>query len=66
MNTQPDRNQPSDGVTPDSTLHIGSEGGVTPEDVVLASGRDVTPANLAWAERKLADEGSAALDKLLP
>lgn len=33
---------------------------------MLASGRDITPETLAWAERKLAAEGPAALDKLLP
>ncbi len=66
MNSQPDSKPPSEGVTPDALLHVGSEGPITAEDVVLASGRDLTPANLAWAERKLATEGRAALDKLLP
>ena len=38
----------------------------TPEDVVLASGRDVNPKNLAWAERRMAEKGRACMDELLP
>lgn len=65
--SKPDSPAPSDeGVTPDALLHTGSGGEVSAEDLVLAAGRDVTPENLAWAERKLAQEGPAALDKLLP
>ncbi|MFD5628535.1 MULTISPECIES: hypothetical protein [unclassified Streptomyces] len=65
--SQPDASSPSDDTTtPDDLLHTGSEGDVTPEDLVLAAGLDVTPENLARAERKLAAEGPAALDKLLP
>ncbi|MEV7342049.1 hypothetical protein [Streptomyces sp. NPDC093544] len=65
--SQPDSPSPSDDIaTPDALLHTGAGGAVTPEDLVLAAGRDITPKNLAWAERKLAAEGPAALDKLLP
>ncbi|MET7701824.1 MULTISPECIES: hypothetical protein [unclassified Streptomyces] len=65
--SQPDAPSPSDDTTtPDALLHTGSGGEVSPEDLVLATGRDITPQNLAWAERKLAAEGPAALDKLLP
>jgi hypothetical protein len=65
--SQPDSPSPSeDTTTPDALLHTGSGGEVSPEDLVLATGRDITPKNLAWAERKLAAEGPAALDKLLP
>ncbi|MFD8738812.1 hypothetical protein ACFV06_28435 [Streptomyces sp. NPDC059618] len=65
--SQPDASVPSDDrATPDTLLHTGTEGPVTAEDLVLAAGRDVTPQSLAWAERKLKDEGSAAVDKLLP
>jgi hypothetical protein len=39
---------------------------VSPEDIVLASGKDITPHSLEWARRKLEAEGPAALDKLLP
>ncbi|MGW2788852.1 hypothetical protein ACWC9H_02885 [Streptomyces sp. NPDC001251] len=65
MNDRSD-SSPREPVTPDALLHTGSGGEITAEDIVLASGRDVTPENLAWAERKLAAEGPAALDKLLP
>ncbi|MER5885025.1 hypothetical protein ABT160_14455 [Streptomyces sp. NPDC001941] len=65
--TQPDNGFGDDSVTPDSRLHTGSEGEVSAEDLVLASGRDVTPENLAWAERRIAEKGPrAALDELLP
>ncbi|MGW3667655.1 hypothetical protein [Streptomyces sp. NPDC005141] len=65
--SQSDAFTPSDDrATPDTLLHTGTEGPVTAEDLVLAAGRDVTPQNLAWAERKLQEEGSAAIDKLLP
>ncbi|WP_329267187.1 hypothetical protein [Streptomyces sp. NBC_01451] len=55
-----------DTTTPDVLLHTGAEHGASAEDLVLATGRDLTPRSLAWAERKLAEEGTAALDKLLP
>ncbi|MCH0542924.1 hypothetical protein I3F58_25885 [Streptomyces sp. MUM 203J] len=54
------------GITPDSLLHSGAEGEFTAEDLVLASGRDVNPKNLEWAERRMAEKGRAALDELLP
>ncbi|WP_329263625.1 hypothetical protein OG223_48410 [Streptomyces sp. NBC_01478] len=58
--------QPDDRATPDALLHARTGTEVAPEDVVLAAGRDVTPANLEWARRKIEAEGVAALDKLLP
>jgi len=61
---QPDEG--ADRATPDALLHARTGTEVAPEDVVLAAGRDVTPANLEWARRKIATEGAAALDKLLP
>ncbi|MFI0967972.1 hypothetical protein ACH4S8_42500 [Streptomyces sp. NPDC021080] len=65
--SQPDASTPSDDrATPDTLLHTGAEGPVTAEDLVLATGRDVTPQTLAWAEAKLQAEGSKAMDKLLP
>ncbi|MEU0072752.1 hypothetical protein ABZ027_24835 [Streptomyces sp. NPDC006332] len=65
--SQPDASEPSeDRVTPDALLHARTGTDVSPEDVVLASGKDLTPHNLEWARRKLAAEGPAALDKLLP
>ena len=65
--SQPDVSRPSeDRTTPDGLLHARTGTDVSPEDLVLAAGRDLTPANLEWAKRKLAAEGPAALDKLLP
>lgn len=70
--TQPDASRPSgartydDRVTPDNLLHTRNGTEVSPEDLVLAAGRDITPHNLEWAKRKLAAEGPAALEKLLP
>ncbi|MEW2072019.1 hypothetical protein [Streptomyces sp. NPDC007346] len=54
------------GVTPDRLLHTGESERPSAEDLVLASGRDVTPESLEWARRKLAEEGRSALDKKLP
>lgn len=54
------------GVTPDSLLHAGWSDHPSAEDLVLASGRDLTPKNLQWAERRLAQEGRSAIDKALP
>lgn len=53
-------------VTPDDELHTGADAEVTPEELVQASGRDVTPANLEWARKKLAEEGREAIERLLP
>ncbi|MGH1553861.1 hypothetical protein ACRAWF_23405 [Streptomyces sp. L7] len=58
--------QPEERVTPDALLHTRTGTEVAPEDVVLATGRDVTPENLEWARRKIAAKGAAALDELLP
>lgn len=71
MSTTPDASQPEatwrpDRATPDNLLHTRTGADVSPEDIVLASGKDITPNNLEWAKRKLAQEGPAALDKLLP
>ncbi|MEU5716395.1 hypothetical protein AB0G71_11500 [Streptomyces sp. NPDC020403] len=53
-------------VTPDRLLHTGGNDQPTAEDLVLASGRDLNPENLQWAERRLAEEGRSAIDKRLP
>ena len=64
---QPDASRPSeDRVTPDDLLHTRTGTEVSPEDLVLAAGRDITPHNLEWARRKLETEGTAAMEKLLP
>ncbi|MFJ8079101.1 hypothetical protein RKD23_000814 [Streptomyces sp. SAI-170] len=69
--SQPEGSQPEaswrpDRATPDNLLHTRTGVDVSAEDIVLASGKDLTPRNLEWAKRKLAQEGPAALDKLLP
>ncbi|MFJ3903858.1 hypothetical protein [Streptomyces sp. NPDC090025] len=66
MNGDTGKTSRGDLPTPDRLLHAGSEGNFTAEDLVLASGRDVTPKNLAWAERRMAEKGRASLDELLP
>ncbi|GGT29937.1 hypothetical protein [Streptomyces purpureus] len=66
MNAESDSTSKRQGPTPDSILHTGSEGEFAAEDLVLASGRDITPENLAWAERRMAERGRASLDELLP
>ena len=55
-----------DHCTPDALLHSAPPRDITPEDLVMAAGRDVTPATLDWARRKLETEGRAAVEKLLP
>ncbi|MFE6756987.1 hypothetical protein ACFVDQ_25815 [Streptomyces sp. NPDC057684] len=57
---------PDDRRTPDALLHSAPSRDVTPQDLVMAAGRDVTPATLEWARRKLETEGAAAVEKLLP
>ncbi|GGS77853.1 MULTISPECIES: hypothetical protein [Streptomyces] len=63
----PEESRSSDDVcTPDALLHSAPPRDVTPEDLVMAAGRDVTPKTLDWARRKLESEGPAAIEKLLP
>ncbi|MFK0097960.1 MULTISPECIES: hypothetical protein [unclassified Streptomyces] len=66
MSDESDSVSSTRGLTPDDLLHTGATDNPSAEDLVLASGRDLTPANLEWAERTLAREGRAALDKRLP
>ncbi|WP_328898796.1 MULTISPECIES: hypothetical protein [unclassified Streptomyces] len=66
MSDESDSVSSTRGLTPDDLLHTGATDNPSAEDLVLASGRDLTPANLAWAERTLAREGRAAMDKRLP
>ncbi|MEU0335089.1 hypothetical protein [Streptomyces sp. NPDC006193] len=60
------RSSSDDVCTPDALLHSAPPRDVTPEDLVMAAGRDVTPKNLDWARQKLESEGPAAVEKLLP
>ncbi|MET9449746.1 hypothetical protein [Streptomyces cinerochromogenes] len=63
----PEESRSSDDVcTPDALLHSAPPRDITPEDMVMAAGRDVTPKTLDWARRKLESEGPAAIEKLLP
>ncbi|MEU2618006.1 hypothetical protein ABZ642_07510 [Streptomyces sp. NPDC007157] len=55
-----------DRATPDSLLHSAPGTGVAPEDLVMASGRDVTPATLEWARKKMEREGPNCVERLLP
>ncbi|OQR63815.1 hypothetical protein B6E66_12160 [Streptomyces maremycinicus] len=65
--SEPGAAQPSpDRATPDNLLHTRTGTEVSPEDMVLVTGRDLTPRNLEWARRKLAEEGPTAIEKLLP
>ncbi|GHE92027.1 hypothetical protein GCM10018789_21430 [Streptomyces werraensis] len=65
--SQPDASRQSeDRATPDSLLHTRTGTEVSPEDLVLASGKDLTPQNIEWARRKLAEEGPSAMEKILP
>ncbi|MCX5345640.1 hypothetical protein [Streptomyces atratus] len=66
MSDEPESVSAAWGVTPDSLLHTGGSDNPSAEDLVLASGRDLTPKNLQWAERRLAREGRSAIDKALP
>ncbi|MFE2554812.1 hypothetical protein OG361_02225 [Streptomyces sp. NBC_00090] len=66
MNAEPDKTSAGDLPTPDRLLHAGSERPFDPEDLILASGRDVNPKTLAWAERRIAEKGRASMDELLP
>jgi hypothetical protein len=47
-------------------LRTGSEQPWDPEDLAIAEGRDPTPENIAWARRRLAEEGPAAIDRTVP
>ena len=48
--SQPDASGSSeDRVTPDDLLHTRTGTDVSPEDLVLATGRDITPHSLEWA-----------------
>jgi hypothetical protein len=54
----------------DSSLHTGAEGAadgsVSPEDLVLLSGREPTPERIEKARRALEEHGAAAVERYLP
>ncbi|MGX1488444.1 hypothetical protein RKD41_000703 [Streptomyces tendae] len=65
--SQPEASGPSEErCTPDDLLHARTGTEVSPEDIVLASGKDINARNLEWAKRKIEAEGPSALEKLLP
>ncbi|MEU2871495.1 hypothetical protein ABZ769_20125 [Streptomyces olivoreticuli] len=47
-------------------LYTGGERPFDPEDLVMASGRDVTPERVEAAKRLMEEKGSAAVERYLP
>lgn len=60
--SQPDESLP----TPDRLLHTGSEHPIDPEDLVRATGRDVTPERVERARKLIEEHGAAAVERYLP
>ncbi|MER7759793.1 hypothetical protein [Streptomyces sp. NPDC097619] len=46
--------------------YSGGERPFDPEDLVMASGRDVTPERVERAKREIAERGAAAVERYLP
>ncbi|MCC3778577.1 hypothetical protein [Streptomyces sp. UNOB3_S3] len=59
---------PEDASTPSrpSRLYTGGERPFDPEDLVMASGHDVTPERVEAARRHIEEKGAAALERYLP
>ncbi|MEU3350578.1 hypothetical protein [Streptomyces sp. NPDC037389] len=49
-----------------SRLYTGGERPFDPEDLVMASGHDVTPERVEAARRHIEEKGAAALERYLP
>ncbi|MBY8885385.1 hypothetical protein K7472_11055 [Streptomyces sp. PTM05] len=47
-------------------FRTGAERPFDPEDLVMASGRDVTPERIEQARRLIEEKGAAALERYLP
>jgi hypothetical protein len=47
-------------------LYTGAERPFDPEDLVMASGRDVTPERVERAKRLMEEKGAAAVERYLP
>ncbi|MEU1375626.1 hypothetical protein ABZ442_18465 [Streptomyces triculaminicus] len=47
-------------------LYTGSERPFDPEDLVMVSGRDVTPERVEQARRLIEEKGAAAVERYLP
>ncbi|GAB2737114.1 hypothetical protein [Kitasatospora kifunensis] len=56
----------SESPTPDRLLHTGAEHPIDPEDLVMASGQDPTPALVEKARQALEREGATAVERVLP
>ncbi|MFF7634859.1 hypothetical protein ACFZB9_17115 [Kitasatospora sp. NPDC008050] len=56
----------SESPTPDHLLHTGSEHPIDPEDLVMASGQDPTPALIEKARQAMERDGAAAVERVLP
>jgi hypothetical protein len=49
-----------------SRFYSGGERPFDPEDLVMASGRDVTPERVEAAKRLIEEKGAAAVERYLP
>ncbi|MFI9200903.1 hypothetical protein [Streptomyces sp. NPDC053048] len=49
-----------------SRLYTGGERPFDPEDLVMASGHDVTPERVEQAKRLMEEKGAAAIERYLP
>ena len=58
--------EPSEGKGQPKGLYTGSERPFDPEDLVMASGHDVTPERVEAARRHIEEKGAAALERYLP
>jgi hypothetical protein len=65
MDESPDEKS-SDNMPRPQPLWTGSERPFDPEDLVMASGHDVTPERLELARRHIEEKGAAALERYLP
>ncbi|MFI9718842.1 hypothetical protein ACIHFE_04180 [Streptomyces sp. NPDC052396] len=62
------KESPEDGSTTSrpARLYTGAERPFDPEDLVLASGHDLTPERIEAARRHIEEKGAAALERYLP
>ncbi|GAA2721096.1 MULTISPECIES: hypothetical protein [Streptomyces] len=49
-----------------SRFYTGGERPFDPEDLVMASGHDVTPERIEAAKRLIEEKGAAAVERYLP
>ncbi len=56
----------SEGKDQPERLYTGAERAFDPEDLVMASGHDVTPERVEAAKRHIEEKGAAALERYLP